>query len=132
MKTVLGDWLKVLLVLFDDIVILAALFLILHYLGVHMPGYLSVILGVVTGIVVLIVHVRVIPSFHLRQVTGREGMTGQRGIVMQKLSPDGIVLINGENWQASTGGETIDAGEKIEVVGIEGLKLRVTPVEEKR
>jgi len=53
---------------------------------------------------------------------------GSRGRTTTPVSPKGYVRINGELWQASSN-STIDAGEEIAVVGIEGMTLLISPVE---
>jgi membrane protein implicated in regulation of membrane protease activity len=53
---------------------------------------------------------------------------GSRGRTTTPVSPKGYVRINGELWQASSN-STIDAGEEITVVGIEGMTLLISPVE---
>jgi membrane protein implicated in regulation of membrane protease activity len=53
---------------------------------------------------------------------------GSRGRTTTPISPTGYVRINGELWRASSD-STIDAGEEIAVVGIEGMTLLVSPVE---
>jgi membrane-bound serine protease (ClpP class) len=53
---------------------------------------------------------------------------GSRGRTTTPVSPTGYVRINGELWRASSN-STIDAGEEITVVGIEGMTLLISPVE---
>jgi membrane protein implicated in regulation of membrane protease activity len=52
---------------------------------------------------------------------------GSRGRAATPISPTGYVRVNGELWRASSN-SNIDAGEEISVVGIEGLKLLVSPI----
>jgi len=53
---------------------------------------------------------------------------GSRGRAATPVSPKGYVRVNGELWQASSN-STIDSGEEIAVVGIEGMTLLIIPVE---
>jgi len=53
---------------------------------------------------------------------------GSRGRTTTPISPTGYVRINGELWRASSN-TTIDAGEEIAIVGIEGMTLLISPVE---
>ena len=53
---------------------------------------------------------------------------GSRGRTTTPISPTGYVRVNGELWQASSK-STIDAGEEIAVVGIEGMTLLISPLE---
>jgi membrane-bound serine protease (ClpP class) len=71
-----------------------------------------------------------------RPTTGIEGMVGQRGTVRGILDPAGRVFVHGELWSATVEpeggdpgeGEHIEDGAAVEVVAVEGLRLRVRPV----
>jgi membrane-bound serine protease (ClpP class) len=68
---------------------------------------------------------------HRRQVTtGAEGLLHERGVVRSALGPRGKVFVHGEIWNAVVegaigAGESIEAGQPIEVVGVDGMTLRV-------
>jgi membrane-bound serine protease (ClpP class) len=53
---------------------------------------------------------------------------GSRGRAATHISPTGYVRVNGELWRASSNA-SIDAGEEISVVGIEGMTLLVSTIE---
>ncbi len=58
--------------------------------------------------------------------TGKEEMVGLRGEVVKELNPEGMVRVRGELWKArSADGSTIPHGSQVEVVGMEGLTLKV-------
>jgi membrane-bound serine protease (ClpP class) len=62
--------------------------------------------------------------------TGAEGLRGEIGRSMSPLAPAGRVFVHGEIWNAeSEGGVEIAAGAEVEVVALEGLRLRVRPAE---
>ena len=53
-------------------------------------------------------------------------MTGRRALVCERLDPKGIVEVGDEIWNAETvDGGSINEGEEVEIVGFEGLTLRV-------
>jgi membrane protein implicated in regulation of membrane protease activity len=54
---------------------------------------------------------------------------GSRGRAATLISPTGYVRVNGELWQASSSA-TIEVGEEIVVVGIDGMKLLIDSTEE--
>lgn len=58
---------------------------------------------------------------------GTESLIGRVGITRSDLDPDGLVQLGGEGWTARLvrGEAPISAGERIEVVGVEGLRLSV-------
>jgi len=61
----------------------------------------------------------------LKPVTGAEGLIGQTGISLEPLTPVGTVQLHSEIWRAITVGGDIGKGEKVEVVGLDNLTLRV-------
>ncbi|MBW1787054.1 MAG: nodulation protein NfeD [Deltaproteobacteria bacterium] len=66
-------------------------------------------------------------AFASRPKGGAEGMLGEVGLVKEALDPEGLVFIHGEYWRAEAD-EPIGPGEKVTVVGVEGLVLRVKKV----
>lgn len=59
-------------------------------------------------------------------VSGREQMIGAAGEALESFSDRGRVRVHGEEWQARTSA-SLTAGQRIRVVGIEGLTLIVEP-----
>jgi len=125
-KRAFGDWLKVLVLSLDEAAVLVVIFLVLHYLNVQIPLSITIIVGLLIAVFVLIIHIKVIPSFHWKKATGREGMIGLQGRVVQPLTPVGTIYLKGENWKAEADSDYIEVDENVEIVGIEGLLLRVT------
>jgi membrane-bound serine protease (ClpP class) len=52
-------------------------------------------------------------------------LAGATGLAVSALDPGGTVLVQHEQWSAQTEGETIGQGELVEVIRLEGLRLRV-------
>ncbi len=123
-KRTLGDWLKVLVLLLDEAIVVVLIFVALRFFGVRIPLSITILVAIPVAVLVFIIHIKVIPSFHWKQTTGREGMIGLEGRVVQPLTPTGVIYVNGENWKAKSG-DNVEIGEDVEVVGIEGLTLRV-------
>jgi membrane-bound serine protease (ClpP class) len=57
---------------------------------------------------------------------GVEGMLGAVGEARGRLAPTGTVVVHGEYWTAEADGP-IEPGTRVEVVGVDGLRLRVRP-----
>lgn len=57
--------------------------------------------------------------------TGSEALLGKEGVATSDLSPRGAVRIDGEDWSAIAEAESINTGERVEVIGVEGVTLRV-------
>ena len=62
-----------------------------------------------------------------KPTTGREGIVGEIGTAMTALNPAGDVKVHGEIWRAFAN-EKIKKGEKVEVLAVEGLELKVKKV----
>ena len=59
-----------------------------------------------------------------RPTTGVEGLIGVEGRAESGINPDGKVFIRGEYWDARSD-EPIDAGSRVTVEAVDGLKLKV-------
>lgn len=113
------------MLLLDEAAVLVVFILILQFLGVRIPLPITISIAIILGIFVFIIHVAVIPSFRRKQVTGREGMIGAEGKVVEPLTPVGTITIKGEYWRAKSVDGSIEVDENVEIVGLEGLILRV-------
>jgi membrane-bound serine protease (ClpP class) len=56
--------------------------------------------------------------------TGREGLKGQYGEVLEWSGSEGFVHVEGERWSARSN-DTLSAGDRIKVTGVIGLTLTV-------
>jgi len=64
-----------------------------------------------------------------KPATGREGLIGMRAVVRIPLEPEGMVMLAGELWKARAEEGTIDSGQTVEVVGLEGFTVIVRAVQ---
>jgi membrane-bound serine protease (ClpP class) len=90
------------------------------------------ILGV-TGLMggfFLIVARLVARSWKQKPTMGREALIGQIGRAKSPLNPKGMVWVDGALWEATVEGGWVLAGQRVEVVAVEGLQLGVRPVHE--
>ncbi len=58
-------------------------------------------------------------------VTGKEGLIGLVAQARTELDPQGTVFVKGELWDATAVGGPIERGEPVEIVAVEGFRLRV-------
>jgi membrane-bound serine protease (ClpP class) len=63
-----------------------------------------------------------------KPTTGMEGLVGEEGIVSTPITPEGKVSIHGEFWNAVSD-QNVERGEKVQVVGVVKLKLKVKKIE---
>jgi membrane-bound serine protease (ClpP class) len=66
----------------------------------------------------------VVEAQRRKATTGAEGLLGRAGVAATPLQPEGWVVVQGERWRAQADGP-LDLGARVEVVGIDGLRLRV-------
>jgi len=57
--------------------------------------------------------------------SGPEALLGKEGIATSDLAPRGAVRVAGEDWSAIADVAPINQGETVEVIGVEGVTLRV-------
>ena len=62
-----------------------------------------------------------------KPTTGMKGIVGEVGVARTSISGTGKIFVHGEIWNA-TSQEVIKKGERVKVVGIEGLTLEVKKI----
>ena len=125
MKRTVKNWLIILVLLLDEIAAVILILLVLWALDIEIPLPLAIILALLFGVFVFIVHKAVIPTFRKKQVTGAEAMVGIEAEVIKPLTPKGMVRVKGEYWKARSVDEDIKVGEEVEILGLDGLTLKV-------
>jgi membrane-bound serine protease (ClpP class) len=64
-----------------------------------------------------------------RPASGPGPLVGAEGTVVTQLDPTGIVQVASEEWTAESEGGSVPKGGRIRVVRVDGLRLKVVPVE---
>ncbi len=124
-KNTLSDWGKVLVLLLDEAAVIVLVVVILRLFKISIPLPIAIITALILGGFVFVVHLAIVPSFHKKKVTGKEGMLGAQGRIVEPLMPKGIIFIEGERWKAKSIDGNIEIDENVEVVGSEGLTLKI-------
>jgi len=62
-----------------------------------------------------------------KPTTGREGLIGELGVASTTIGPEGKISIHGEFWDVVSD-QNIERGEKVQVIGVTNLKLRVKKI----
>ncbi|SPF41183.1 Nodulation efficiency protein NfeD [Syntrophobacter sp. SbD1] len=62
-----------------------------------------------------------------KPLSGRDAMVGMSGLARSEIDPEGKVFVNGELWNAQSD-ERIEVGEKVEVLEMNNLKLKVKKI----
>jgi len=81
------------------------------------------------GSFVLAISYLVFRSQKSKPTMGLQGLIGEIGEVRGKLGPTGKIFVHGEYWNAQADGE-IDVGEKVKVLGYDGMCLKVSRLSE--
>lgn len=91
-------------------------------------SFWSVLLPAVTGLALFgaLVVFGVGRTARRRQTAGVDELIGMLGRADETLAPEGRVFVRGEYWGA-TAEAPVAAGERVEVVAVEGMRLRVRP-----
>lgn len=83
------------------------------------------------GSFVLAISYLVFRSQKAKPTLGREGLIGEIGEARSKLAPTGRIFVHGEHWSAEADG-AIEMGERVRVVGYDGMRLKVTRASEEK
>ncbi len=108
---------------------LAAIWALWHFLlpeaGIHLPVGALVGIMVAWGAFSVWLFVFTTRALNKQSAVGLPSMVGAPGRVSSRLSPEGLVRVRGELWNATSSEGDIEAGEGVVVVGERGLKLVV-------
>ncbi|HEY7138873.1 MAG TPA: NfeD family protein, partial [Methylomirabilota bacterium] len=141
------NWAGLLLILFGIVLLIAEIKVVSH--GVlTIGGIIAILLGsmmlvntpelplrvswtvivpvvaVTAGIFVFAVSAGVRAQMQ-RPTTGAAGLLHETGVAKTPIDPEGQVMVHGELWTAVADAPGIPAGERVRVVAVEGLRLRV-------
>jgi len=81
---------------------------------------LFVVAAMFISILVGLARMRRIPA-----VVGTEALVGKTAVVRTPLTPEGFVMVEGERWRARIEEGQAREGERVRIVGAEGLLLKV-------
>jgi len=89
-------------------------------------SFWSVLVPAVTGVAMFgaLVVFGVGRTMGRRQTAGVDELVGMLGRAEGALTPEGRVFVRGEYWNVRSD-EPVAAGERVEVLGVEGMQLRV-------
>ena len=98
--------------------------------GVQLNPILVYVVAGMVGIVGFLLVRFAMRVRKMRVTTGVEGMIGATVVAKTPLLPEGRVRYAGEDWAAvlDDSSASADPGSKLQIVSVEGLRLRVQPV----
>ncbi len=77
----------------------------------------------------IVVYVPVLKAWRLPVGTGRDALIHATGQVRQVSGRQATIWVNSELWTADLAEGEVRVGDAVQVVGIEGLRLRVRPAD---
>ena len=88
---------------------------------------LVIFVGVFIGLIFAVILGYALRAQRRAVITGRESLGGQSGIAVSDFNPAGQVQAAGELWSADAvdGSGKIRRGDRVEVVRVEGLRLKI-------
>jgi len=98
------------------------------YFRVSLPLVIGV--GLATGAFFFFAVAKAVAAQRVPAVTGSEGLIGRIAEARTPLDPEGTVFVQGEWWKAVAEDGPVAVGEKVEVLGREGFRLRVRKAKE--
>lgn len=87
-----------------------------------------VAVAVVSAALVILLMTTVLRVHKTKVQTGREGLLLEKGVARTAIDPRGKVEVHGEIWNAESG-SAIEAGAEIEVEAVDGMTLKIKPIQ---
>jgi membrane-bound serine protease (ClpP class) len=107
--------------------LIGSLFLFDREAGVQVSRSMIFSVAAVFGAFLVLVVTLVVRGQRRPPAVGAEAMVGEIGHAQERLAPSGTVMVHGEYWAADSD-EPVDAGGRVRVTAVRGLRLRVRPV----
>ncbi|MBI3951169.1 MAG: nodulation protein NfeD [Acidobacteria bacterium] len=95
--------------------------------AIRIQPSIAVAVALPMAVVMYVILRLALRSRQQKVVTGDLGMVGEIGVAQTEINPEGRIFIHGELWSAVSQSR-ISLGERVRVVGMDGLTLRVEPV----
>ncbi|CAB49462.1 NfeD family protein [Pyrococcus abyssi] len=114
------NFLKILAILSDEIAVLVFFLLILPELGFNIPLKLVLILVSILVLKDALLIKLFLDVLKKKPEVGIEGLIGERGIVVEDLTPEGMIKVRGELWRARAISGSIKKREAVKVIRVEG------------
>ena len=111
----------------EEAILVAAVLWLLPQFNVNLPLWVLGILIVALAIYSYIMYRVGRSTFLIRPKVAAEAIIGNEGKVTKRLAPEGYVKVQGVLWKATCVESELEVDDEVVVVGIEGLRLIVSP-----
>lgn len=92
---------------------------------VSVSPILILVLGGLMAVFFLVLLGAAVRGRNFPILSGSESMMGATGMALSDLAPSGMAHVKGEDWTAEAREGSIRKGDEVQVVAIEGLRLKV-------
>lgn len=111
----------------EEAVLVAVVLWVLPHFNINIPLWGLAILMAALAVYSYTMYRIGRPTFLIRPRLAAEAIIGNEGKVTRRLAPEGYVKVQGVLWKATCDEAELEIGDEIVVVGIERLKLIVSP-----
>jgi len=111
----------------EEAILVAVVLWLLPKFDVNLPLWVLAVLMAALAIYSCIMYRVGRSTFLIRPKVAAEDVVGNEGKVTKRLAPEGYVKVQGVLWKAKCVESELEVGDEIVVVGIEGLRLIVSP-----
>lgn len=113
--------------LLEEAILVAIVLWLLPRFDINIPLWGLAILMVALAVYSYVMYRVGRSTFLMRPKVAAEAIIGNEGKVVRRLAPEGYVKVQGVLWKATCNESELEAGDEVVVVGIEGLRLIVSP-----
>jgi membrane-bound serine protease (ClpP class) len=111
----------------EEAILVAVVLWLLPQFNVNLPLWALAILMVALAAYSYTMYRVGRSTFLIRPKVAAETVIGDGGKVTKRLAPEGYVKVQGVLWKAICDEAELEIGDEVVVVGIEGLRLIVSP-----
>ena len=112
--------------LLEEVALVAVVLWLLPGFGINIPLWGLILMMAALGTYAYITYRLGKKALAKKPIVSPKAMVGSKCRAATQLAPKGYVRVGSELWQASSS-STINAGEEVVIVGIEGMTLMVSP-----
>ncbi|WP_297435921.1 NfeD family protein [Thermococcus sp.] len=124
------NFLKFLALMADEVIVGLFLLLVLPGFGIDVPIWTAaVVIGILLAKDVLVAPFVLRGGLNTRPETGSESLIGRTAVIVEDLTPEGLVKVDGELWSAECINGTARWGESVEIISVSGAKVLVKRLE---
>ncbi len=120
------NFLKFLALMADEVIVGLFLLLVLPGFGIGVPVWtVAVVIGILLAKDLLVAPFILRGGLSARPETGSESLIGRTALIVEDLTPEGLVKVDGELWSAECINGTARRGESVVIISVSGARVLV-------